>query len=284
MLTVNWPLPEKQVSLDACKVEPGEGMVAVERFNEFFKLKPTTEGGNPKDLPALIEKIKMSVIETLYAQARDHETTNEFITALRITLAADGTKVKAIYSALQLNCVETYYDVCANPISKYTVGWEGTKYEIQNDTLVQATITDPPKSYSDNIHVSEMGNGSYRNAQYGNTITHDVQSHILTFQEIFKLAKDNHPMSNVHLYNALRQVNELAKHGVLLTPVTLINVTSGGTTAINELMPTEAANGLKTIAGTKAFNLVNVSSKPGGFANMSHLCPPSCSGFLFIME
>lgn len=255
---------EKNIYLNPTDVDPAVGKPSINNFNDHFKHKT-----DPKKLNLLLDKITKQQIELLYKEAADlakADNSTDFLTCLRVTLGADSTtnSVKAIYSAVYLKYVETYYDVTpVNPIMKYTFGQESGTYSMTGNQL-RAYNGNPITDYDNNINIIDDITGTPRHTSRGPNIENDTESHLFPFQEILTLI-DTNQVSSIYLYNAIRTIENQPKHGLLVSPVDLL------------LDPPIAFTGINLTF--ESYGIVKV----GDYANLSHLCPPSCHrDFLFV--
>ncbi|MCW3086427.1 MAG: hypothetical protein JWP12_3793 [Bacteroidetes bacterium] len=260
---------ERTVYLDCTDVNHVIGYQAITNFNSYFRHRTGSR------LNLLLDKISESDVQILYDEAFQLAKVAkaiDFLTCLKVTFGVDSqtNQVKAIYSGVFLTYDESYYDASANEIARFIYGGEGAKHIIFNGGLIGYVGNDPTDGYHNDIYVSDLGDGKFRPTKHGITIDDDVESHIFSFQEVFAFFKIN-KLSEIYLYNATRSVNKRIKHGLLFTPVDLLldpEITlSLPFFGINALTP-QIAEGFIV----------------GDYANLSHLCPPSCDkAFIFLM-
>lgn len=203
----------------------------------------------------LIYKIPLTAFKIMFDEATSkRKNLDRYITAVKIFMASDGTKMTPIFQPVYLK-QKAYDPATQKDLYQIPLYGNGSYYTFNGTSTFDKII-------DDNIRVTKVNNYT-NNTPPGMTLIHingdsyksfiqekDVESCLFPFQTIYKVMQES-SSNNAYLTNAIREVSYDVSN-----PNKHVFIVSGE--VIDETLP-----------------LV-----PAKFANRSHLCPP-CDGVNF---
>lgn len=261
-------LKEDAINIELNIVESGLGPPEIQKCIDHLQVENVALSQNE----LLIHNIKFDAFTDLFLKARKIIGGKNDIAALKISFGIDDSnKICLFFQPIGLVFQQKFFNNKYEQHAQYKIV-EGQLYRYDKDLDSFGTPVEDIKNemgkYSQKIRIkhadSERSCSVFRNYNEDNEIYGDVTSLIFSFQEIFAVFHDNNYKAYVQIYNCIRLIPQadpataLNKHGLLLF-------------ASNDKSPHD-------------FNLTFESTYQDQYADLSHLCPPSCDTLIYQLE
>jgi hypothetical protein len=230
-------------------------------IQQFTLLSTYLEIDNVAVPAEIMDSISLVAFDTLKYESRSLAGTGRHVNAVQIHHGVDANnRMQLVYTPVCLTHSVDFYDGHLNRIGTYSIIPSSKTYTYntaqrrfdQVNASVAATFTD---AYRENMRLKRTPAGEFEVYQDG-----DVTSVIFPYQEIETLAAHNYSGGGdkrIHVCNAVKTQTisgtEYIKHSLIL--------------AVDSLVP-----------------FTDTTDFRGKFANLAHLCPPSCGLVIYKLK
>lgn len=250
---------ENTLQLTIMEVETNLAIREIELSKTFLRIESKTVAPRVANINTAAIDSMLNFAKTLTVSA----TCTNYVTGIKMEYAIGSNSLLGLYYKPVKFCRQFLASgQGVENFGIYTLPIEGPRYEYINNTFSLAA-SDATTSISNYTTLIKIQHTTTTTTPVPTTITpYDVTSVIFTFQELKALIDDNSGAKNLRIYNCMREISidpsiSSLKHSLIVTTDNI------------KLYPNETK-------GRRSFK--------GKYANLSHLCPPSCIGDLFVFR
>ena len=250
---------EDQIHLEVTEIEKNLGARWIEETETYLEIA----GGK---IGVLAAEFKLNAINQLQTAAEQLSTNPtpcaNYLTGLKLFYAFKNGKFTLYYRPVKFCNLSKSYGQGSQLFGQYKLYENANSYfkysdpnfvEVTDAAEKQAILAEID-AYKIQIKIKHRDTDPLAPFISSVDISGDVCSVIFSFQEMLALGLASYGTSNIRIWNSVEVISynldQWNKHGLLLSTE---NVTSSG-------------------------GSINVYAYQGSFANLSHMCPPSCIG------
>ncbi len=259
---------ETPIAIDKTEVSASDAKTWIDSSSAFFSV------GNTNAIDPFVLTLKLEHLTQLrnHPLSKPSESAVKWIGGLRLIYAVEESVFKIYFRPLYFKWVNDLFGQGNELYALYMLNEDETVYYAydinagfqtldMNDAGVANKVNTNIQRYTDaqsGIYIKRRNGEATRTTHTAN----DVKSVIFTFQEFLTLQDSGNPgINDVKIWNYVKQINSstnpIVKHDLMLSSDDVIYNTSSSGISLNPIK--------------------------SNFLDLSHLCPPSCSGgeFLF---